>query len=371
MTSRAQEADLALARWADANRGWGLARAVALYEMVDVEDIDRSMARIWPLLVWTYWIMRARTLTVLDDYWRLKLLLSGANLVFDWRASRSATVGLLPSGMSFAEYQRRAPYGVKALIGSGVAPEAAVRTSLGRTSAVIGTATHRDIRETTVRRAAAIETAKQSPAAALDSPALRPWLEEIATPVRPVEAPPAAKPAPVLRRQYPSPIRPRSPQFDYTPTPLDFADAEAVLDEGDPTPELSDDPYPARTWEPDWRRLPSIRYRRVPSPGACAFCLTLASRGAVYESARVALYRDGGSIRYHQNCRCYAVASGTVRDGMAISRADYDRLLTTYERGPRKGEPRQFYIGKYRYSLDDFQGRITVYDGDEPPWPKF
>ncbi|OFO13402.1 hypothetical protein HMPREF3088_05640 [Corynebacterium sp. HMSC22B11] len=45
-------------------------------------------------------------------------------------------------------------------------------------------------------------------------------------------------------------------------------------------------------------------FARVPEPGACLWCLMLASRGAVYR-ASTALYKDGA--RYHDNCRCVAV----------------------------------------------------------------
>jgi len=44
-------------------------------------------------------------------------------------------------------------------------------------------------------------------------------------------------------------------------------------------------------------------WRRVPGPGACAFCLSLAGRGAVYTSERSARYDKSGE-RYHANCRC-------------------------------------------------------------------
>ena len=40
-----------------------------------------------------------------------------------------------------------------------------------------------------------------------------------------------------------------------------------------------------------------VRYRRVPAPGACSYCLALASRGAVYRDEQTALAS-------HQSCRC-------------------------------------------------------------------
>lgn len=44
-------------------------------------------------------------------------------------------------------------------------------------------------------------------------------------------------------------------------------------------------------------------YARVPEPGACAFCLMLGSRGAVYDHETVL----GEVGRYHDNCRCLAI----------------------------------------------------------------
>ena len=43
---------------------------------------------------------------------------------------------------------------------------------------------------------------------------------------------------------------------------------------------------------------------RVPEPGACWFCLMLASRGAVYQQDTATTTKSGG--RYHAHCRCTA-----------------------------------------------------------------
>lgn len=56
-------------------------------------------------------------------------------------------------------------------------------------------------------------------------------------------------------------------------------------------------------------------FARVPEPGACAFCLMLASRGAVYYSESEALkagqarYSKSARIdkSYHDNCKCTAI----------------------------------------------------------------
>jgi hypothetical protein len=59
-----------------------------------------------------------------------------------------------------------------------------------------------------------------------------------------------------------------------------------------------------------------VGYRRVARPGACAFCLMLASRGAVYrrESSAERVVGHAGRTRgsraigesYHDGCRCFA-----------------------------------------------------------------
>ena len=47
------------------------------------------------------------------------------------------------------------------------------------------------------------------------------------------------------------------------------------------------------------------RWARIPEPDACAFCMMLATRGAVYASAESA---GDGINRYHSRCRCDVVA---------------------------------------------------------------
>lgn len=49
-----------------------------------------------------------------------------------------------------------------------------------------------------------------------------------------------------------------------------------------------------------------MKFARVPNPGACPWCLMLASRGAVY-SKDTAMAAAGGADRYHDNCRCVAI----------------------------------------------------------------
>lgn len=58
------------------------------------------------------------------------------------------------------------------------------------------------------------------------------------------------------------------------------------------------------------------RYYRIPSPGACSFCLMLAGRGAVYTTYETAIgsLHTSGIGRYHDHCRCVA-AEGYYTQG--------------------------------------------------------
>lgn len=47
-------------------------------------------------------------------------------------------------------------------------------------------------------------------------------------------------------------------------------------------------------------------YARLPDPGCCAWCLMLASQGAVYHTDKTALIAESGK-RFHDGCRCVAI----------------------------------------------------------------
>lgn len=52
----------------------------------------------------------------------------------------------------------------------------------------------------------------------------------------------------------------------------------------------------------------AVGFARVPSGAeTCAFCLMLASRGAVYKSEQTARFKDGTRDPYHNNCDCVIV----------------------------------------------------------------
>lgn len=96
-------------------------------------------------------------------------------------------------------------------------------------------------------------------------------------------------------------------------------------------------------------RRTRVRYRRVPSPGACSFCLTLASRGGVYWSKRSATSRRDGQL-YHYMCRCRAVLDVEGMPDIVLSREDFRRLTTR----DADGNLPVFGIGRNRYTVEDF-----------------
>ena len=94
------------------------------------------------------------------------------------------------------------------------------------------------------------------------------------------------------------------------------------------------------------------RYRRVAAPGACDFCLMLASRGAVYRTASTAS-RDSSGERFHENCRCaVAVEVDPARvSEIAIDPGDAREISVYVKR----------YERRWSYNLgDDFYGALNT-----------
>lgn len=71
------------------------------------------------------------------------------------------------------------------------------------------------------------------------------------------------------------------------------------------------------------------RWARVPSGRGCAFCLMLASRGAVYGSKSAA----GGMRDYHDHCHCQPVPVWRPRDLPYDPSKLYDQYLDVHEPG--------------------------------------
>ncbi|WP_165242117.1 hypothetical protein [Corynebacterium lizhenjunii] len=94
-------------------------------------------------------------------------------------------------------------------------------------------------------------------------------------------------------------------------------------------------------------------FARVPEPGACAFCLMLASRGAVYASRHTAGAADAGTS-FHDHCRCLVIEC--KRDGSDLPRINRDLEAAWAESGARNQTEFEKYI--------KLRGEVGG-----PPWP--
>ena len=335
---RSQQLDAELARWADENRAWGLYQLNVLYARVDERNLDRSFAVILPLLLGLYAAMVIRTLDTVDEYWHLKARLGGYYMRFDWRASRQQLLTQLPSGLPLENYMRRAPLGMKRLIADGVPVERAVEVSKARSAQVFRTVTHQLVRDTNGYRSDLLNFTH----AAVRKPNLPPLTLNTVVPLIPQEF---------------------APWLD---------ELENLANE-----RLAPDAVPDRFLQDvrDYRVTPKSRWRRVPSAGACGYCITLASRGSVYYSKEKARAAD------HANCRCEVVVNmGLPR--LVISEADYrkfterdaDGNLRSWRISTVPGKARGYTTRyTYEYTLADAQrwGGFAVYRGDKPPIAKW
>lgn len=98
------------------------------------------------------------------------------------------------------------------------------------------------------------------------------------------------------------------------------------------------------------------RWRRVASPGACPYCLMLATRGAVYRNQATALRSS------HANDRCGVSIEGNFdhRDDIAIDPADAARRIVY----------RHQKYGAYEYDLSTYRNLgITASPEPTPPHP--
>lgn len=330
MASRSQSLDAELARWAEQNRAWGLYQLNLLYARIDERNIDRSFALILPLLLGLYGAMVIRTLDTVDEYWHLKARLGGYYLQFDWRNSRLRLARQLPSGLPLDAYMRKAPSGIKRLIADGMDAQDAIEVSKGRAAQVYRTITHKLIRDTNGYRSDLLNFTN----IAVNKPNLPPLTLNTVTPLIPQEF------APWLQ------------------------ELENLANE-----RLAPDAVPDRFVDTvrQYKETPKSRWRRVPSAGACGYCLTLASRGSVYYSKRTARAAD------HANCRCDVIVNMSL-PRLLISEADYRRLTERNPDGSLKSWRISTVPGRergysrrytYNYTLADFD--FAVYRGDTPP----
>ena len=300
-------------------RRWGIASTLLAYELADTEDIDRSMAFVATVMAGVYGAGMINALSTTDEYMGLKAALSGDEYTADWRRGRPNAPRELFGGTPFANWMGLAAAGIKRLIGDGISPAEAVEMSRARAAAQVGSQPLQAARSTTFNRFVVDSVLIEMPDVPLDN--LRPWVDEV--------------------EQY------------------------------------------ANLWDGQRRReYPGTfeRWQRVPSPGACSFCLMLATRSN-YTSKDAAMYAGGsegaerarrgptqrrsGVIRrqtsgmesgdrYHRSCRC-TVRMVTVGAAAPISQEDYDRLTTRDD----NGDLPTFGIGKYQYTVNDFDFEVV------------
>lgn len=88
------------------------------------------------------------------------------------------------------------------------------------------------------------------------------------------------------------------------------------------------------------------RYIRVPSPGACPFCLLLATRGAVYYAdswGSSKTFRKNGEPKAHAHCHCVVLpepAPGAWRNTIIGDPAEYAAAIWTAPKSKR-----QYHLG--------------------------
>lgn len=104
-------------------------------------------------------------------------------------------------------------------------------------------------------------------------------------------------------------------------------------------------------------------YARVPEPGACSFCLMLASRGAAYSREAVE-----SANRYHDNCRCVAIE---VKDDASLPRINRELKQLWDSTGKKLGATptdRQFQeaLIRYKNKTPDWVPRDAVRFSDVP-----
>lgn len=340
--------DAALAAHGDRLDRWSLMQLAAIYGAVDLAAIDLSFKIAVPRLAGLYAAVSAAALATVSEYVWLKGALGGVSVVHDWRRTRLDWLRLLPSGRPAYPYFAGAPLGVKALIRDGLPPAEALRVSRGRSSQAISGVPHLASRQVT------LGVARVENSVGVEWPAL--------------SSPPDTPPRVLLQGDVPGPV---ASYVGDVVSRFDAAQASPVftVDDFRRMEDFANTAVsPPRAYlTPDGLRVGRMRakWRRVPAPGACDFCLTLASRGGVYVKATVESTRRDGTVggldRYHFRCRCRGMLDFVGLPDLMISRDDWRRLST---RGGDGALP-TFGIGGSRYSLQDFS--YVVYDGEEPP----
>lgn len=106
-------------------------------------------------------------------------------------------------------------------------------------------------------------------------------------------------------------------------------------------------------------------YARVPEPGACSFCLMLASRGAVYSKESVQ-----SANGYHDNCRCVGIEVKNDDELPRINRELHDLWQATSKKLGDTPTDRQFQeaLLRYRNKTPDWIPLDAVRLSAKPNW---
>ena len=317
-------------------RSWGLAQAARAWRGIDPDDIRGTFPTVAKSIEQIYAVASAETLTATDEYMHLVAARSGRTYTGSWSMGRPDAPLELQSGASFRAWTSGAQWRILGDIGEGMSPEQAKSRSFLRATQEIGTAIYQRPRETTFNRFLVDATL----GAGREVP---PELQKYAREVREYEG---------------------------------LWDGRS-----------------SREYQPTWKR-----WRRVPHPGACSFCLMLATRSD-YTSAEAAIYAGGGEgqerrttkdtgvkdvlrasgvqrrrssrmesgARFHKSCRCTVAMSSQSDNGDSIVLSDEEiRRLTT--RGPDGKLPE--FNG---YTVDEFdviraEDSVTFTLPKSAPW---
>lgn len=283
----ASDNDLALWLYLDKLHSWSMQHFEALWARIDLDRIDASYRRVFQSFVDLHYRSTAAALFAVDDYVLFQSTMPGWWTEPDWRdADRwwRRPYYLRNGDQLAADALARVPYAMKWMIGNGQGPKAADDVGRARVARVLGT----------------------DPAAAA-----RNYSSEFVSEVGGPEVRSDLSRSQAARR------------------------AARIGGPGGQIP------------VPDDLSLPRVgssegvfqQWRRVPRPGACDFCIMLATRGAVYSSRKASLFRYDGR-RYHDLCRCRSqlVTVKWLSSEVVISPGDARRVVrykassgTTYE----------------------------------------
>lgn len=304
-----------LLAYQDSLRTWGILATQRAWARMDLDRIAATFPAVARQSEAVYAVATAEALTAADEYMTVKAAASGLDYVGSWTLADRKTAPLeLQSGSPYRRWIASAQWRMLSDISAGMAAEEASALSLARTINEVSTTVYQRPRETTWNRflVDSLEAAGD-----VIPPDLQTFYDEVETYANSWDG--------VTRREY------------------------------------------AGTFE---------RWRRVPSPGACAFCLMLASRSD-YTSREAAIYAGGGEgqvrrttrrnktdrlagvqrrrsskqesgERYHRSCRC-TVAMATANDNgqsIALPPEEIARLTTR----DAKGNLPQFK----GYTIEDF-----------------